>query len=133
MKIINKTIELNTEKLFDFRDITEQIKEFRQESAISNGLANVQIMHTSAALIVNENEPNLIEDMKQAIERSASREIEYQHRDNGHSHCKSIFLHNNITLNIIDKSLQLGQWQRIFLVELDSPRKRKVQIEIIGE
>jgi secondary thiamine-phosphate synthase enzyme len=133
MKIINKTIELNTNKLFDFCDITEQIKELSRESAISNGLANIQIMHTSAALIINENEPNLIEDMKQAIERSAPQDIKYQHRDNGHSHCKSIFLPNNITLNIINKSLQLGQWQRIFLVELDSPRMRKVQIEIIGE
>jgi secondary thiamine-phosphate synthase enzyme len=133
MKITNKTIKIHTEKIFDFRDITEEVKGLSQESGVSNGLLNIQIMHTSAALIVNEDEPGLIEDIKEAVERTAPQDITYQHRDNGHSHCKSIFLPNNITLNIVDRFPQLGQWQRIFLVELDSPRLREIQIQIIGE
>lgn len=133
MRIINKTINLTTAGLFDFQDITDKIKSFSALSEIANGLLNIQIMHTSAGLIMNEDEPHLIEDIKKAIERSAPQDIEYKHSDNGHAHCKSLFLPNNITLNIIDKTLQLGQWQRVFLVELDSPRTRKVQIQIIGE
>ena len=146
MKNLNKTLEFKTKGLFDFIDITNQIKDFVKESKIKDGFINIQILHTSAALIVNENEPLLLEDFKKNLEMAASQNIEYQHDDlskrkvnvcpeeciNGHSHCKAIHLLVNTTLNLIDGKLQLGQWQRVFLVELDKPRKRKVQIQILG-
>ena len=146
MKVVNKTIEFQTKWLFDFIDITNQIKDFIKESQFKNGLVNVQILHTSAALIVNENEPLLIEDFKKNLEMAASQNQKYQHDDlskrtvnvcseeciNGHSHCKAIYLLVNATLNLFDGELQLGQWQRVLVVELDQSRKRKVQIQILG-
>jgi thiamine phosphate synthase YjbQ (UPF0047 family) len=85
--------------------------------------------------------------MRASLDRIAPRDAQYQHDDfgkrtvnvcndecvNGHSHCKAISLPVNITLNLIDGRLQLGQWQRIMLVELDRSRPRKVQVHIIGE
>lgn len=147
MIIKNKIIEFKTLKTLDFIDITEKIEEFIKESQIKNGLVNVQILHTSAALMVNENEPLLIEDFKRNIENIAKSTETYDHDDfdrrtvnmcdnecrNGHSHCKAIYFLVNTTLNLIDKKLQLGQWQRVFLVEMDRPRPRKIQIQIIGE
>jgi len=147
MEIKNKTIEFKTTKTLDFIDITEKVEEFVKESEIKNGLVNIQILHTSAGLIVNENEPLLLEDFKKNIENIAKSTESYNHDDfdrrtvnmcnneckNGHAHCKSIYFLVNATLNLIDKKLQLGQWQRIFLVELDRPRPRKIQIQIIGE
>ena len=147
MEIKNKTIEFKTTKTLDFIDITEKVEEFVEESEIKNGLVNIQILHTSAGLIVNENEPLLLEDFKKNIENIAKSTESYNHDDfdrrtvnmcnneckNGHAHCKSIYFLVNATLNLIDKKLQLGQWQRIFLVELDRPRPRKIQIQIIGE
>ena len=146
MEIKNKTIEIQTEKTLDFIDITDQVEKFIKDSQIKNGFINVQILHTSAALIVNENEPLLIEDFKKNLEESALSSKEYQHDNlsirtvnvceneciNGHSHCKAIHLLVNTTLNVIEGKLQLGQWQRIFLVELDRPRKRKAQMQIMG-
>jgi len=146
MKIENKTIELQTESELDFVDLTDDIKKFVKESQIKNGIVNVQILHTSAALIVNENEPLLIEDFKNNLRRTAGKDLNYQHDDlqkrtvnlcpseciNGHSHCQAIHLLVNATLNLMNNQLQLGTWQRIFLVELDRPRKRKVQIQILG-
>jgi secondary thiamine-phosphate synthase enzyme len=147
MIIKNKIIELKTEKAIDFIDVTEKIEDFVKESEVKNGIINIQILHTSAALIVNENEPLLVEDFKKNIENVALNTVKYQHDDfekrtvnmcnnecrNGHSHCKAIYFLVNATLNIVDKKLQLGQWQRIFLVELDRPRLRKIQLQIIGE
>jgi secondary thiamine-phosphate synthase enzyme len=147
MKTINKTLKYQTKKLFDFIDITDEIKNFVEKSQIQNGLANVQILHTSSALIVNENEPLLIGDIKRNLEQTAPQSLTYQHDDfskrtfnlcedeciNGHSHCKAIHLLVNATLNLINGKLQLGEWQRIMLVELDRARPRKVQIQIIGE
>ena len=146
MRVLNKIIEFQTKNLFDFIDITEQVKDFIKESQIKDGLVNIQILHTSAALIVNENEPLLIEDFKNNLERTAPQTLKYRHDNlnertvnlcpeeciNGHSHSKAIHLLVSATLNLIDRKLQLGQWQRIFMVELDKPRKRKVQIQILG-
>ena len=147
MKTANKTFIFQTKKLFEFIDITNQVNNFVKESKIKNGLVNIQILHTSAALILNENEPLLIEDIKRNLERIAPQSFTYQHDDftkrtvnicedeciNGHSHCKAIHLLVNITLNLIDGKLQLGKWQRIMLVELDRNRPRKIQVQIIGE
>ncbi len=146
MEIKNKTIEFETKQMFDFIDFTEKVEEFVKESEIKDGIVNIQILHTSAALIVNENEPLLIEDFRKNIEGSALSAENYQHDNlakrnvnvcqneciNGHSHCKAIHLLVSATLNIIDKKLQLGQWQRIFLIELDRPRYRKIQMQILG-
>lgn len=146
MEIFNRLIEIKSKGLFDFEDITDKVKNFVIESKIKNGLINIQILHTSAALIVNENEPLLLEDFKKNLEATASASFKHQHDDlekrtvnvcdneciNGHSHCKAIHLLVNATLNLIGGNLQLGSWQRILMVELDRPRERKVQVQILG-
>ncbi len=147
MKNANKILEYQTKGEFDFIDMTEQVKSFVEQSQIKNGLVNVQILHTSSALFVNENEPLLLEDIKRNLEHCSSKEQKYQHDDfsirtvnmcpgecaNGHSHCKAIHLLANATLNLINGKLQLGRYQSIMLLELDRSRPRKVQIQIIGE
>jgi secondary thiamine-phosphate synthase enzyme len=147
MKSKNKILEYQTGGELQFIDITEEVERFVRESQIGEGLVNIQILHTSAALVMNENEPLLLEDIRANLEKTASKETKYNHDDfskrtvnlcedeciNGHSHCKAIHLPSSITLNLINGKLQLGQWQRIMLVELDSARPRKVQIQIIGE
>lgn len=143
------SIEFNfkTKELFDFIDFTDQIKDFLTGTGIKNGLVNVQLLHTSAALIVNENEPLLREDIKANLQKTASDSIDYNHDDferrtvnmcpdecaNGHSHCKAIHLLPSTTFNFKDGQLQLGRWQRVILVELDRARPRTVQVQIIGE
>jgi len=147
MKTANTILSHQTKELFDFIDVTEEVKKFVSESSIKNGLVNVQIMHTSAALLFNENEPLLLEDIKANLEKIAPKDAGYGHDDfdrrivnvcedecvNGHSHCKAIRLPSTITLNLIEGKLQLGQWQRIMLAELDSSRPRKIQVQVIGE
>ena len=146
MKTSNKIIEFKTKEQLEFRDITEEVIKFISESQIKDGLANIQSLHTSSAIIVNENEPLLIEDFKDSLNKIAPLDVTYRHDDltkrtvnicpdeciNGHSHCKAIYLSPSATLNLINGELQLGQWQRIFFVELDQSRNRKVQIQVIG-
>ena len=147
MKTAHKIIEYSTKGLFDFIDITDKVKAFVKEAQIKNGLINIQTLHTTTGIILNENEPLLIEDIKAHLEKVAPQGLKYSHDDfrrrtvnmcddeciNGHSHCKAIHLPVNLTLNLINGELQLGQWQRILFTELDKARKRKVQIQIIGE
>lgn len=147
MKTENKVIEFKSKGQYDFFDITDQILEFVSKSGIEEGLVNIQILHTSAGLMLNENEPLLLEDIKNNLEKTASRSLEYRHNDltkrtvnvcmgeclNGHSHCQAIHLPPTLTLNLIGGKLQLGTWQRIFFAELDSARQRKVQIKVLGD
>ena len=147
MKISHKTLEFQTKEELDFIDLTDEVEKFIIESQVKNGLVNIQTLHTTALLFLNENEPLLLEDFKNHLQNLSPKASNYNHNDfsrrtvnvcedeckNGHSHCLALHFPSNLTLNIIDGKMQLGQWQRIFLVELDKPRQRKIQIQTIGE
>jgi secondary thiamine-phosphate synthase enzyme len=126
--------------------VTDDVKAIVAESGIGDGLVNVQTRHTTTAVIVNEDEPSLLEDMKLMLARMAPEPEYYQHNDfeirtanmtpeerpNGHSHCRSLLLGTSATLNVLDGEIQRGRWQRIFFVELDHERARTVSVMAMG-
>ncbi len=141
----HSVIRLRTSECMQFLDITDEVEEIVARAGISHGWVNVQTKHTTTAVIVNENEPLLHQDLKRLLERLAPRSGEYEHNDfsrrvdippdepaNGHSHCKALFLPMSVCVNIADGMLQLGRWQRIFLVELDDSRERSVSVMVMG-
>ncbi len=130
----------------EFIDITDDVQEIVTESGVRFGQVTVFSTHTTAAIKVNENEPLLLQDMARILRQIAPIQAEYEHNDfsrrtvnidegeckNGHSHCQHLFLSTSETIPIVDGALASGQWQRIFLVELDQPRQRRVLVNIIG-
>lgn len=148
MIIKNKLLSHQTKGEFEFKDITDEIQKFIENSKVRDGLINIQSLHTTAMVLVNENEPLLIEDMKNNFRDLAKKDQYYGHNDftirtvnmcgpseckNGHSHCLAAYLPTSVTINVIKGKLSLGKWQRIFLIELDHARPRDVQLQIIGE
>jgi len=147
MKSYNKTIEIKTKKQFDIIDLTDEVKSFVEENKVENGLINIQTLHTTATVFVQENEPLLLEDIKAYLERIIPQDKKYNHDDfdrrtvnmcadecaNGHSHCKALYLPTSVTLNILSGKIQFGTWQRVLFIELDRPRDRKVLIHVMGE
>ncbi len=147
MKTAHTTFSYQTKESLEIIDLTDQVLEFIGKSGIKNGLVNVQTLHTTTGLFLNENEPLFWQDLKKHIEEVASREKEYGHDNfdirtvnvcdgecaNGHAHCKAVHFSGNVTLNLIDGKLQLGTWQRILFIELDQARPRKVQVLVLGE
>ena len=146
MRVINHVIKLSTKAKLDFIDLTEKIKKMVEKSAIKDGLVNIQSLHTTMAVVIQEAEPLLLGDLKKTLEKVAPRAAQYVHdnfeirtvnmnpneRKNGHSHCKCLFLTSNVMLNICQKKLQVGRWQSVFAVELDGSRKREVSVQIMG-
>jgi len=146
MKIINHLIKLKTTTALDFIDITEKIKEKLKKAGVRRGVINIQSLHTTMAVLVQEAEPLLIMDIKKMLEKVAPRTAKYMHDNfdirtvnmcdgecaNGHSHCKATVLPTSCHLNIVDGDLQLGMWQRVFAVELDRSRPRQISLQIIG-
>lgn len=147
MKFYNEFLKLKTEKTYHFINLTDKINKIVEKSGIKNGLINVQTMHTTTAIIINEDEPLLIRDIERHLERFADQTTEYHHDNfnirtinmcdgecaNGHAHCKAVILPTSATLNLMNGEIQLGQWQQIFVLELDRSRDRKISIQIIGE
>lgn len=145
MKFLSQTFSIRTEKGPQFIDITDQIEEAACQLGVSNGFAVVFSKHTTAAIRINENEPALLGDMEKMLEQIAPSRAEYKHnefvhalsdngeRPNAHAHCQHLLLGASENVPIVDGRLIVGQWQRIFLVELDHGREREVVIQLVGE
>jgi secondary thiamine-phosphate synthase enzyme len=139
-------VELRTDAGQQFIDVTELVAERVRRSGIAHGIVNVQSRHTTAAVLVNENEPGLLDDLAGMLARLAPRDAAYRHDDlegrahpvppderpNGHAHLRAAALGPAACLNVVDGKLQLGRWQRIFLAELDGARKRALSIHVLG-
>ena len=147
MQALTNRIKLETTRAPQFIDITQEVEAFVRDSRIQNGCVVVYAKHTTAAIKINENEPLLMQDLEQFLIRIASPRGYYQHNDftvrtvnmtedecpNGHAHCQHLLLSTSETVPIIDGMLQLGRWQRVFLVELDRPRTREVILQVLGD
>ena len=140
-------LNVKTNTAPEFVDITDRVEQNVKNSKICNGFVLVYSKHTTAAIKIQENEPLLLEDMARLLENFAPQGGSYRHNDfdirtvhmhedecpNGHSHCQHLTLSTSETLPLINGSIPLGQFQRIFLVELDNQKsEREVLIQILG-
>jgi secondary thiamine-phosphate synthase enzyme len=145
MKFLSQTFSIRTERGPQFIDITDQVMEATQQSGLENGFAVIFSRHTTAAIRINEAEPHLISDMERMLADIVPECHDYAHnryahafsnngeRPNGHSHCQHLLLGASEAIPIVGGQLAFGQWQRIFLVELDHGRDREVVVHLVGE
>jgi isopentenyl-diphosphate Delta-isomerase len=129
-----------------FLDITNDVSAVVRSSGVRRGLAHVYAMHTTAAIRINENERLLLQDFRRFLNRIAPPgDGAYEHDDlprrpgvppdepmNGHAHCQHLLLSASEMVPILDGQLQLGRWQRIFLMELCTARERRVMVQVLG-
>ena len=139
-------IRIDTEYPTQFVDVTSELEACVAASGIQSGLLNVQSLHTTAAIVVNEHEPLLLTDIAGLLERLVPQDAVYRHDNitlrsvncvlgeppSGHSHCRALLLGATAALNVVNGALQLGRWERVFLVELDGPRTREVSLLMFG-
>jgi secondary thiamine-phosphate synthase enzyme len=135
-----------TTRATEFVDITDRVQALVTMSGILVGLVNIQALHTTTAIVVNEHEPLLLKDFERMLGHVAPVVALYLHDDprvrtvnlatnervNGHAHCRALLLGASVCLNIADGRVILGRWQRVFLVELDGPRERAVSVLLLG-
>lgn len=142
---MKKYIELETDKLFT--DLTDQIQDYAREWSKS-GIVNIFSPHTTLAIWLTENELLHLADVRFFLDSIAPRikepegsqkNIKYLHdmislrndvpaseRVNGHSHIRYMFFNSSETVPVDEGALMLGDWKRIFAVELDPIRPRKI-------
>jgi len=117
-------------------DITERVREAVAELGGGTGLCHVMVLHSTAAVVVNEfADPNIGRDVTDALERVIPEKSDWLHDridDNAHSHIKAALLGPSETVPLAGGELVLGTWQRLLLLEFDGPRERRVNIQIVS-
>jgi len=139
MTVSNGSIQLKTSAKDDIVDVTQKVQEIVSKSGISNGLACVFVVGSTAAVTTVEFEPGLVSDLQDAMDRLYPKGIEYDHHrrwgdGNGHSHVRASFIGPSLTVPVADGRLQLGTWQQIVFLELDvRPRSRELVVQVLGD
>ncbi len=145
------TLHVESTSAPQFIDITEKVEGIVEESGLRNGIVVIFSKHTTAAIVIQENEPLLLQDMASLLERHSPRDGHYRHNDfdvrtvhmhenecpNGHSHCQHLTLGTSETIPVINGKLALGEFQCLFMVELDHVKAlevahREVLVQIVG-
>ncbi|MFQ5817861.1 MAG: secondary thiamine-phosphate synthase enzyme YjbQ [Terriglobia bacterium] len=130
-----QTIRVQTRARTEFKDITAEVTQLIGESGVQSGLCCLYVPHTTAGILINENDdPDVVADIADTLNRLAPREASYKHWEgNADSHVKAALLGSSQTIPIEAGKLALGRWQGIFFCEFDGPRQREVKVKIVRE
>ena len=113
----------------------------------------VSAMHITAGVWVNDDEPGILEDTLEWLDKLAppswrppANDVaeqlspepgDYRHHrggeDNGDAHLKNLLVHHQVVLPITDGRLDLGPWQAVFYAEFDGGRPKRLVIKVLGE
>jgi secondary thiamine-phosphate synthase enzyme len=122
MQQVFNEIKINTkgQGLYDF---TKKTISWLEKQSIENGMLNINILHTSASLVIQENaDSDVLYDLKNFFDKLAPMDNKlYKHttegKDDMPAHIKSALTNNQLTLSFKDKKLMLGTWQGLYLFE----------------
>jgi secondary thiamine-phosphate synthase enzyme len=127
-------VQVDTRARVEFKDITDLVQKAVTESGIESGICFLFVPHTTAAILINENEdPALQKDLDNFLKTLAPRDSDYHHNDgNCDAHLKAAVIGNSKSLIFENGHLILGRWQGVFLCEFDGPRRRDLRIKVIA-
>jgi len=137
--IYGDKIVLQTRGFSDTHDITDRVQEIVNQSACQQGIVTVSAIGSTASVTTIEYEPALVQDMKELLEKFASRQMHSHHSqtwgdDNGFSHLRASFMGPSLTIPFDSGRLVLGTWQQIVVIDHDNrPRQRQVFVQVVGD
>jgi secondary thiamine-phosphate synthase enzyme len=139
MKSYRQELTFETRTRRAFLNITPEVSAAVERSGVAEGLCLVNAMHITASVYINDDEPGLLHDYEQFLERLAPHEptSAYRHNltgeDNGDAHIKRQIMGREVVVAITAGELDFGPWEQIFYGEFDGRRKKRVLIKIIGD
>ena len=121
-------------------NVTKRVREALAGTGLKAGVATVFIKHTTASVLIIEDEPGIRADTKTLWDRLVPADPAWQHNtrnpgeDNGHSHLRAQIQGPSITIPFNDGTFALGTWQQIVVVDFDTrSRARDLIVQVIGE
>ena len=141
MRTHRQTMTVCSEEHVQVVDLTKPIRDIVREVDIKEGLLLVNSLHTTCALFVNEFQGALIEDLITMLRQLVADKGGFKHDDprysdcergNATSHLRAALLGRSVAVGISGGELSLGRFQSILFAELDGPRPRSIDIQIMG-
>lgn len=128
MKSFREELWFQTDERRAYINITPRIESAVTKSGIREGLVLVNAMHITASVYINDDEPGLIKDYDEFLEKLAPQGAAYRHHatgeDNGDAHIKRQLMGREVVVAITNGALDFGPWEQIFYAEFDGRRKK---------
>ncbi len=128
------TIEISSRQQVELIDVTAEVRQAIRQSGVRSGLAVLFVPHTTAAVTINENaDPDVVRDLIMELNKIVPFEDNYRHGEgNSAAHLKSTLVGASETLLVEEGAPVLGTWQGIYFCEFDGPRRRHLQLQVVG-
>ncbi len=128
------TLAIETGSRTELLDITSQVQQAVSQSGVESGICLVWVPHTTAAVTVNESyDPDVARDICNTLSRVVPAAAGYDHAEgNADAHVKASLIGPSVQVPVKNRRLALGQWQGIFFCEFDGPRRRRVEVSVLG-
>lgn len=137
MKIHSDYMTVHSREKREFLDITSNVKAAVEKSGIRDGITLVSALHANSAVFVSDDEPGLLQDIEEWLERLAPQRDDYKHssrfESNAGVHLQSLLARHQVLVPIGDAKLELGPWQKVIYAELDGQRPKRILIKVMGE
>ncbi len=121
-------------------NITRQVQEAVGQTQLRAGILTLFIKHTTASVLIIEDEPGIRADTKALWQRLIPADPDWQHNtrnqgeDNGHSHLRGQLQGHSLTIPFNDGVMTLGTWQQIVVLDFDTrARTRELVLQVMGE
>lgn len=140
MSIVSRQLSLSLEGNTQILNITERAGVEIAQSGLYSGILTIFVQHTTASVLIIEDEPGLRADTKTLWDRLIPNDPTWQHNtrnpgeNNGHSHLRGQIQGQSLTIPFKDQRLLLGRLQEIVIIDFDTTsRTRQVIFQILGE
>jgi len=136
-----RVLAVRTTTRLELVNLTGRVQDAVRDAQVREGLVLVSSLHTTLALMVNEWQEALLEDIREMLGDLIPAEKDYRHNDprysdcdrkNAHSHLQATLLGHSLSFGVVGGRLALGQFQAIIAAELDGPRERQVAVQIFS-
>jgi secondary thiamine-phosphate synthase enzyme len=140
-RVVSSTIKVQTDGREELYNLSKTVRDFVRSSGIRAGTVIVTSLHTTCAILINEWQEALVHDVKKYLSTLINKDDYFRHNDpewsdcdrhNADSHLRSLMLGMNLTLQVADSDVVLGEWQSVILAELDGPRERTIRLQAMG-
>jgi len=126
-------LDVSTSERVEFVDVTDEVASVVPED-VKRGTCTVFVPHTTAGVVVNENEPGLLADLRGTLGRLVPADEPYEHGGvdgNADAHLRATLVGASVTIPVSGGELALGTWQSVLFAEFDGPRERRLTVSIL--
>jgi len=135
VSVHHEKLSLRTDKREMITDVTARVRAAVTRSRVREGICVVNVVHTTAAVFVNENaDADVQRDLLQQLAKLVPKDGDYRHAEgNAAAHIKAVLVGNDVSLSVHEGELVLGTWQGVYFAEFDGPRERSATVTVIGD